>query len=354
MAYKKPKKIKSDMSANELLKKAKGSSGPAELIKAGIKSPLILIGEESIRIRRTVTWLKENCLKDISTTSISCTEITSQNHLKPILQSLNNMSLFAETQLFFFSEADSLKAALAKPLAEAIGSKQQTNFIILSGKTINQRTTLFNALTKQGCVVDFPKLQGNDLLRWIDKESKTSGAEGIEPAAAKELAAVYNEDLTTLSNEIQKLALQCDKETPISHQLVKDNLQKGPEKTSFELFEQMAKRNVGACLVLTRSLVSQGLHPLQISSFLSRTLRTALAEKTPSLALPDTEVSNPWFAKKIATAGSRFTENDLVKSIELLAQLDLELKSSGLDDINLLLNTVQRITLRTLNRSLAA
>ena len=91
--------------------------------------------------------------------------------------------------------------------------------------------------------------------------------------------------------------------------------------------------------------MSQGLHPLQLLSLLSRAFRTMLAAKYAGNNL-DSEIATPWFARKLGRDGGKFSEEDLEKAIGRLADLDMSLKNSSGSDETLLLGCINHLCLR--------
>ena len=82
--------------------------------------------------------------------------------------------------------------------------------------------------------------------------------------------------------------------------------------TSFELLNQIARKNTAASIALCKQLLEQGFHPLQLLGFFSRAFRTMLAqkEKEQGQALAS-ELANAWYARQVSPAMKGFSTEEL-------------------------------------------
>jgi DNA polymerase III delta subunit len=333
------------------------------LAQSGISSPIILLGTQHIRAKRTIDWIRENFFPSESASfgSYFGSQLTSESSLAHIKSSLANLSLFAKAELVVIYEADKVKAALANSLLAAIERGQGGALLILTAEAANQKAALLAKLGKVGTVVEFSDLDASTLRRWIEKEvarhtrpGHKDGPAGIAPDALELLIKCYGSDVSALAREISKLSLLTPAGEKIPRALVEQLSLRTPEATSFALINEMAKRNAPASVALTKTIVEQGLHPLQVNAFLSRCIRTMLAQvdKTASSGLAP-ELNNPWFLRNLTPAVNAFSLVDLESSLTLLTKLDFQLKDSKLPDTLVLSNTVQRIALRAFDQPLS-
>ncbi|MCC6221148.1 MAG: DNA polymerase III subunit delta [Deltaproteobacteria bacterium] len=347
------KKISSDkfLSLLKSTQNLSDSSALKRLENAGIVSPLIFLGGEDLRIKRLTDWI---CTKlfgnDSQVQRISAEQITSNKNVEPLIESLRSPSLFCDEDIIVISNAEQIKANIAKPLAEAILKRLTSTFVVVVTASLNQKTPLPYYLSKaSGTLVEFSELKGQRLIDWITKEAlRHNETFGIAPDAALLISQCYGNDLWIISHELEKLSLSLDKKETISLAMVEESLLQGPERTSFELITQIAKKHLTASIDLTHALMNQGLHPLQISAFLSRAFRTLIAIKeneTKHLSICQT-LSNPWFMRNIQANLSAFSFAELVNSLKIISDLDFRLKSTGLPDELLTSLAIKRLTLR--------
>ncbi len=352
------KKPTSAIPVEKLLKSLRDASNEGKpeqiLSKAKVTSPLLLIGPQQLRVRRLIAWMVEQVFGEdnVSLTTYFGSELSSQNSVKNIASSLTNLSLFSSFEIIVIYDADKIKAAIAKPLAEAISKSQQT-LVVLTSASDNKKASLLNAVSKTCTKVTVSELSGAQLKKWIQKEALRLGVTGIEPGAVAMLERCYGDDISSIAGELAKLALLTDAGEPISKALTENTSFRNPEHTSFELLGAIAKKKTVIAVSLTKDLQDQGFHPLQLSAFLSRSFRTMLAHKNHGAVTG--ELGNAWFARKLSSAKNSYTEEQLEKAIHLLKNLDANLKGSPITPELLIENAVQKLsqsdslTAKTLN-----
>lgn len=320
-----------------LLAENKGS--PAELgsslLKAKLKPILIVSCTQHVRVKRLVAWLRDNLFAGPQSFSFYFgNELSSAESVRGICSALSTPSLFSPSQLIVIYEANRIKGQAEKLLLEASAKADGRCLLLLATDNLNNKTGLIPSLASSATCCLVGELQATGLAKWIDKELQSSGLNcQIDPEARNILLETYGSNLSELSNELGKLALLSAGKT-ITRELVEELCLKTPEANSFELVRQLASGRQLEAQILAHEIILQGQHPLQLNSFLSKVLRTALANKERSPyeqgEAPHKEISNYWFIKQLGSASARISTNSLKRSIGVLADLDFRLKDSKL------------------------
>ena len=209
------------------------------LAKQKINSTIIISSPQQVRIKRSIQWLKERFFdsSDSACTSYFGAELASLKAIEPIVTDLCTPSLFARQTLLTIYNADSVKAAIAKELAQAIEKASKTALVVLTTEDLSKKTNLPGLLSNSATIVEITDLQGPKLMRWIEAEAKRNGACGISKDAIQLLQKYFGSDTTLLAREIEKLALLSSPEAPISKELTEQLSFNSPEVTSFELVQ---------------------------------------------------------------------------------------------------------------------
>lgn len=301
----------------------------------GLKSPLVFLGTEALRIRRSVSWIRETFFSGADSSAVNTFhggEITNQGTVQNIMSSLRALSLFSSNQLLIIYDAELAKAASIEKVVEELNTGVTSTLVVLTFSSVPARSPFKNLTV--GSLITAKELDASALKRWIQKEAVQCGASaGIEPGAIELLAKCYGNDISALAQEISKLALLTDTGKPITKELATQIINRSPENTSFELVNQIARKNVIPAVILAKKLLDQGLHPLQLSNFLTRSTRMLLANKSKTAhgnAPLHSELSNPWFLRNLSNALQLTSEGELASFIGTLKKLDLELKSNNL------------------------
>jgi len=320
------------------------------LSKEGIKSPIVICSEEHTRVKRLNDWFVANFFKDQKelVSSYFGSELTNQAKVNSILSTLANPSLFAPLQLVIIHSVDSLKLALLKTLLEAV-TQSNTTLTIFTVTSTNEVSKLQKDLAKHGSIVELPKLGPAQVKRFIVNDIKKLGAK-IENDALELLVSYLGNNISELEKALEKLCLLVGPQETITSALVKTLSFSAKDISSFELVKQLGKKNIFAAVDISKSLFNQGLHPLQILSFLSRSFRILLAlkEKNNNAAHKvHTELSNPWFVRQLSPLLNYFTTHDLISSIDLLKGLDFSLKDANVGDEAVFSIAMQRLAGRS-------
>jgi len=346
-----PAKKIASIDVNTFLKSAKAIARPlsrvddfAEALE--LKGPLLLLGNEELRIKRLISWLAESILpKDTNIVRHWGGQITSKAKVQDLKADLASDSLFSTNQCHIILNIDQIKAAQFSELEPAL----QQSFVILTGKLEQKKGSAVEKLSKFSAVKLEP-LTGNNLVRWIAKEVSDLGVSGIDTNAAQLLARSFEGELDHLQTELAKLSLLTNKESTISLEMVQEHTQISIEKSSFDLLEAISKKDVASTLFLTHKLQAQGSHPLQLCAFLAKCYRVMAANQQTLSGGPTSssaELGNKWFISKLQSTMRRIGSTDVFRSLLILKNLDEELKGSSLVEQSVVDLAMQKLALRS-------
>lgn len=342
------------ISADELIKIIKHSSAENDLVKiltdSGLSSILLFSTTQQARLKKLINWLKENyCKKNSSNYSAFFgSDLNNKQIMGNFTSLVTNYSLFSQSSIVIIYDIEQIKAASHKQFIEAL-NKNTSNLIIICAQEETTKTSIVNKFIDICSMVAISELKGPDLSKWIEREFfKINSSMKIDSGVIPYLQNNFGQDVTRLLNEIEKICLLSAQSNNVSLDLVQDVVASSKESTSFELVLQIASKNPAAALKISKALLDQGLHPLQISSFLSKAFRIIAANKESSVKDPTTkELSNFWFVRQLSSSFRGFSVKDLKASIDVLKKLDFQLKDSGLEHQISLLNSVQQIATRS-------
>ena len=328
---------------------SKSSSPIQALSQNGINSPLILVTEQVVRAKNTVEWIAKNLIpqKTLQAQKYFGDDFRTKKSAAELVSILNAPSLFSPLQLAVVYKADKVRVAAADEIAKVCVDGNASGLLILVTDKYNSKNPFFSRISKVSTVAEFAPLSESRLQKWLAKEAHSLGIAGIEPKAAGLLIKSLGDDLQLLSAELAKLSLLTEPDKVLESSLVEKFVRFSPEVRSFDLFSAIANKNLVKAEVLQKKIVEQGLHPLQLSSFLSRCIRTLLAMWSKETIIHSKELSNPWFQKNIKRHFNSFTVLQLKAATKEIANLDYLLKGGGVSDYLSLSSSIRKITLRS-------
>lgn len=329
-----------------------------------LKNIIIIVCSDHYRARKFVTQLKKSFAINERPEEVATyfgLELNSNSVLDQLNDSLIYRSLFCSTELIIIYELESLKQAQQKKLLERISSFKIEPFLICTTSDLpgsKQCPAFINSLAKASLVVSLPNLDQQALLRWTKKDAEEAGATlGIDDNAAQALISIVGNDPTELHQELSKLALLNQESKPINKDSVEKHCHHRAESSVQELLACIARKDTVNALLLTERLIWQGSHPLQISAFLSNSLRTMLAisgsqkslnkNKSMTQEFKSPDLSRPWVINKLQPLLQRFSFRELRLGVETLRTLDYQLKSSSIAPEMLLSLAIRRLANRT-------
>lgn len=321
--------------AEELIKQLKtyatefkGVFFKKELEALGLSNPLAVSGKEFFRLRRVCSLVAEALKLPLS--NYYPGDLTDSRVIEELKAEVRGGSLFSSSKVVAIFEADSIRQASAEKLTELF-SPSASNILFI----ICYSSTKPKWLESEDFIIQ--SLAGAQLSRWIEKELERSEHRGgIEQAALNLLVSSFGEDAKRLSSEIAKLCLYVGEEERVQVPHVKELCLSGQGGTTFELLEACATENPTKALTVLKNLEEQGQHPLQILALLSKSIRTLLAKLDKGSGALHSDISSYWVIKNTPVSQRQFSLEKLATALSRIAKLDLELKGSKREGIDLL------------------
>lgn len=326
---------------------------------SGVLSPVLITGDEDVRIKRLITWFRDSVFGQNSTLQcVHSSTVSNEKTLSNLLTSLANMSIFADYRAVAILDVDSLKVALLDILASYMTKHSSDVVLFLTAKPLSSKkrtASLDTVINNCRTIVNLNSLTPFALKNWVRAEFKRAGAsqnindDALDLLISLHVNKLHGNSLNALVQEVAKLSLVAPHNTNITLQMVRQTSWGSPEKTSFQLIHLIANRDLIKSLATLHDLLNQGQHPLQLSAFLSRAFRTMLAQISlvnTSNSNLHSDLNNAWFVKNLQPAIRSFTMPNIKKSLIALKRLDEELKSSNFPAEHLMENFVIKTALR--------
>ncbi|MBU4582290.1 MAG: DNA polymerase III subunit delta [Proteobacteria bacterium] len=264
-------------------------------------------------------------------------------------------------------ETDRLERVLA-------GGMPEGNHLILTAETVDRRKRLFKAISTVGKVLSFVKITGEgkvkdkarqEAVQQMATELLTRAGKRISAGAWSVLGQKTGFDLRESLAAIEKLITYSGEKAVIEAADVEAVIGRTKEERVFDLTRAIAEKKLTAALRSLRELLDQGEPPLKIFSMIIREIRILLQAKlliaSGRLGSFDPDMDFGRFQRTVYPAltklsgdggmegiamipktpfpayhslknASRFTRAELAGYMEMLARIDLALKSTARDE----------------------
>lgn len=173
-----------------------------------------------------------------------------------------------------------------------------------------------------------------DLAVWIQSEAARWG-KTIADDATDKLVEMVGENMNQLQMEIEKLALYLGEEGLITVDLVENLVAKTLEHDAFKMLNAYLSGDVSEALQIYHDLLRQKEEPIKLVGLLANNIRTMnsvyyLHKKGyPPAQIAKQLKIHPYRVKLMLEKRNRPSEERLLKALNELASIDLQLKTTG-------------------------
>jgi DNA polymerase-3 subunit delta len=310
-------------------------------IKAGnIKPIYFLMGEEPYYIDKLTEYIEENVLqeheRDFNQTVLYGRDVT----IEDIVGNAKRYPMMADRQVVIVKEAQELVRTIDK-LESYAENFQETTVLVIAYKykTLDKRKKLVKLLDKVGLVFESKKMYENQVGTWIQRVLQGKGY-SIEPKASSMLVEFLGNDLSRISNELNKLQIILPKGHTISAKDIEENIGFSKDFNVFELQNALgAKNQLKAYKIAQYFADNPKDNPMVVTtslvfSYFVKVLKYhGLKDKNPKTAAPILGVS-PFFMKDYDVALKNYPMKKVSAIVAGLRDIDVKSKGVGANSLS--------------------
>ncbi len=319
----------------------------ADLKSGQLKRLYVFWGEEVFLLHHYLEQLRKSVL-DTLTESFNYHRFTQETFdIRAFADAVENLPMMADRTLvqvdeidfFKFSEDDRAK------MADILADIPEYCSIVFTYETVSWKpdkrfTKLWNAVSKNGLIVEFAKQSQRDLVTWITRHFAAKG-KMITPELCTYLIDITGGTMTALGGEIAKIAAFSG-----ADHICKADIDAVTEPVLdavvFRMTDQLGTGDYSGALLTLQKLLKMQQEPLGILGAIGLHFRRLTAArvlldygKNSSELMKMTGLSD-YPARKTMDAARRFTPQMLAKAQELVLETDYKIKTS-FDDAERLL-----------------
>ena len=303
------------------------------LARGEVKPVYLLLGEEPFLRHRARNLIHDVIVgKHEGTASI----FTSDDPLEAVLDSLRGDSLFASRRMVEIIGADKFLREKGDAVARYLDRPSASGVLVLDAAKVDGRTKLPGAIRAAGMIVDCPLLREGDLPGWVRAEAARRAVR-IAPAAVAALLEEVGNNLFALDAEIDKLSTYAGDKKEIQAQDVSRLTGSVKSWAVWALTDALGKRDAGESLRILPSLLEEDPRGVQTVGVLNWHF-SRLAEGKYILDSGGTQNDlmsrlrlKPYSAQVVQEQAKLLSMDDLARLLRMLLDVDIALKSSGLD-----------------------
>lgn len=332
-----------------------------QIANADIQSLYFLYGLETYSAKRTANKL----IKKAAGTELQAFNLNTFGNTaeaEQIIAAVEAMPMMQERKCVAVSDynLEEKQAAETEMLYQLIADVPDYTTLVLyyptltfGGKQISAKWKKFiHACNKTGIVVEFERKGAADLQKLMIREAEKAGC-ALSKSNAKYLHEAVGNEIRALQSEVHKLCAFLDYKGEITSALIDQMVAKSMEATVFLLADAIVAGNYEKAYLYTDQLFFQKEEPVAVLAVLSRTyidiyrvyaaVSAGHTEHAP--AAYGEYKGKEFLLTKAGRNLKRMSAAALHKSLSILIQADLALKSSPQDNRIIFEKTIAKLLL---------
>ena len=310
-------------------------------IKAGnIKPIYFLMGDEPYYIDKITEFIEESILTEDEKGFNQMVMYGRDTTIEDIVSNAKRYPMMAERQVVVVREAQDLIRTIDN-LESYAEQPQPTTVLVFAYKykTLDKRKKLVKLLGKNGVVFESKKMYDNQVGTWISRVLQGRGL-SIEPKANAMLVEFLGNDLSRISNELNKLQIILPKGHTITPNDIEVNIGFSKDFNVFELQNALGSRNQLKAYQIAQYFADNPKdNPMVLTTgliftFFVKVLKYhGLKDKNPKTVAPTLGVS-PFFLKDYDVALRNYPMKKVSSIVETLRDIDAKSKGIGANSLS--------------------
>ena len=322
-------------------------------LKAKKYAPIYFLhGEESFFIDKISKFIEENVLSEGEKAFNQIVMYGKDTEHKTLIDTCSRYPMMASHQVVILKEAQEMRTL--KELKPYIEKPVPTTILVIchKHKKFDGRTKFGKTVKANSLVFESKRLYDNKIPDWITSYLKSKKL-NITPTAAALVGEYLGTNLSKVSNELDKLAINLPAKTTIDEKHVQEQIGISKEYNVFELQKALGEKNiVKANRIINYFISNPKKNPMVVVvstlyNFFSKVYMSHFLKNSSESELMKTlKVSHAFFLKDYKLAARNFPIAHSQEVISILSEYDLKskgVKRDSASDGDLLKEMVYRI-----------
>ncbi|WP_432670057.1 DNA polymerase III subunit delta [Flavobacterium sp. SM2513] len=300
-----------------------------------IKPIYFLMGEEPYYIDKLSDYIEKNVLteeeKGFNQTVLYGRDAT----IEDIISTCKRYPMMSDYQVVIVKEAQDLIKTIDQLESYALNPTPTTILVVCyKYKTLDKRKKLVKTIEKNGLLYESKKLYDTALPQWLKRVLSGKNL-NIEPKASAMLIDFLGNDLSKISNEIDKLAIVLPSGSTITPESIEKNIGFSKDFNVFEFQKAIGTRNVPKSYAIAYYFHENPkdhniiMVTSLLFSFFSKLLHYhGLKDKSPKNVMAVLKIGN-YFIGDYETAAKNYPMRKVSQIVASLRDVDVKSKGVG-------------------------
>ena len=292
----------------------------------------LLSGEESYFIDSIITFMEENILDAMEKEFNQTIVYGLDTNVGTLISYAKSYPMSANYQVLIVKEAQNLKEIAL--LESYVANPLKSTILVLAykHKKIDKRLKFYKLLKKAGVVFESKKLWENKIPDWIQNYIKKQSYK-IQPQESALLAEYLGNDLSKITNELQKLTITLKKGDMITPDVIEENIGISKEYNVFALTDALAEKDIFRANRIIQYFSSDeknhsihGIIPMLYSFFHKSLVYYQLKNKTDKYEVASKLGVSPGLVYRYVQCSKNYHPMKIASIIKYLKDADLKAK----------------------------
>ncbi|MGL1901300.1 MAG: DNA polymerase III subunit delta [Fibrobacterales bacterium] len=193
-----------------------------------------------------------------------------------VYQLCESTSMFAEKSVVVLWNFEKLKSGDQEEIFEYVKNPNPETALFIEAEKLDGRKGLGKYLSKEKLLQKFEQPYADKIPPWIVQQARDEYSKVISIQDAGYLWELVGSDLAIVNRELQKLALYLKDSPTITAEVIHETVASQREATVFELQNAFGNRDIDKAILILKSLLENGQHPILITNMLYKHYSTLL------------------------------------------------------------------------------
>ncbi|MFM7024004.1 MAG: DNA polymerase III subunit delta [Flavobacteriales bacterium] len=306
-----------------------------EIKKKEVKPIYFLSGDEAYYIDYISDFIEENLIPEEDRAFNQSVFYGKDVDLQNVINLAKQFPMMGDRQLIIVREAQDIRNF--EPLELYLKQPQATTVLVFcyKGKTLDKRKTISKVIDKTGVLFESKKLYDNQIPEWIVRYVEGKDFK-IAPKASVLLSEFLGNELSKITNEVDKLCILLPAGSQITPEVIEKNVGISKDYNIFELNNALGSKDVEKVMRIVHYFAANPKsNPLVVTLstlhgfFLKVMVYHFSPDKNPETLAATMKVSR-FFIKDYQLAAKNYPPKKISQVFELLNEYDL--KSKGVNN----------------------
>ena len=266
-----------------------------------------------------------------------------------IASAISTMPFFSDHRTVLV-EGTGLLAKASDTLLDVINSVPESTRLIFVETEVDSRTKIYKAIASAGTIARFETPDPSTLNVWVKRILSSEGAQ-VDDEAVYSLINAVGQDMNRLSNEAAKLRAYTIDRKRITREDVNIICESEAENKVFAMLDAISVHDSRKALLLYSDLEMLKVPPMQTLALIRKRylqlaqIKMMQKDKEDNAVIAKMTGVHPFYLKDYLSQVKNFELDQLIKSAEMCADADLDIKAGRTTDKNALETLILHLSL---------